>query len=400
MFRKLIAALILAASPAGAQDIDVSASIGETGLAATEAALRASGQTDATSRFALGGVQFLRAIEKTLQIRYRHNATLDGLGIPVLRLPVPPNTDAQPFYPALITDLFAAINTDMDAAREALNAVQGDVALSIDLADLWFDIDENRSRDQGEGVFEVAASALAQRPDQAGLNGTPQSVTVRFDSADVAWLRAYTHLLSGISNLVIAFDPTDAIAEIGTGAETMKKLRGTGQAGRYSVLRDQEQFVDLFAIVYGAINRVPDAARTVAARDHLLAMVAENRKFWQTAGAETDNDQEWIPNAQQVSALGFGLPEDTSSVWLDVLGDAEAVLKGDLLVGHWRIEPGGGVNVAKLLEDPVAVDIVTWIQGNGLLKYMESGPLVSTDNLRRFERMFSGDALLFMVWLN
>ena len=190
------------------------------------------------------------------------------------------------------------------------------------------------------------------------------------------------------------------IAELAAGADAMEKLRGPGQIDRFSFLRDQEQFVDLFAIIYGAINRVPDATRTVAARDHLLAMVAENRKFWLAASAETDNDREWIPSAGQVSALGFALPEDTSSVWLDVLGDAEAVLKGDLLVGHWRVEPGGGVNVAKLLQDPVAVDIVTWVQGNGLLKYMESGPLVSADNLQRFERMFGGDALLFMVWLN
>ena len=400
MFRNLLAALILAASPAAAQDIDVSATIADSGLAATEAALRASAQPDATSRFALGGVRFLRAVEKTLQLRYRHNATFDGLGIPVLRLPLPPNPNAQPVYPALITDLFATLETDMDAAREALDGIEGGVSLPVDLAALWFDINENATRDAGEGVFEVAASALAQRPDQAGLGGTSQSVTVRFDTADAAWLRAYTHLLSGVSNLVIAFDPTDVIAEIGASVEAMEKLRGPGRADRYSFLRDQEQFVDLFAIAYGAINRVPDAARTVAARDHLLAMVSENRKFWQAAGAETDNDQEWIPNATQVSALGFALPEDTSSVWLDVLGDAEAVLKGDLLVGHWRIEPGGGVNVARLLEDPVAVDIVTWIQGNGLLKYMESGPLVSNENLRRFERMFGGDALLFMVWLN
>ena len=179
MFRRLSAALILAASPAAAKDIDVSAAIAETGLAATEATLRAAGETDATSRFALGGVLFLRAVEKTLQIRYRHNATLDGLGIPVLRLPVPPNPDAQPFYPALITDLFAAVDADMGAARDALSGIEGDVALPVDLAALWFDINENATRDDGEGVFEVAGSALAQRPGQAGLDGAPIHICCR-----------------------------------------------------------------------------------------------------------------------------------------------------------------------------------------------------------------------------
>ncbi|MCG6904457.1 MAG: hypothetical protein LJE68_17445 [Rhodobacter sp.] len=400
MFRQSLAALILFAAPVSAQDsLDISATLARSGLAATETALAAD-QGDANARFALGSVRFLRAVEKTLQLRYRHNATLDDLGIPVLRLPVPPNPDAQPFYPALIADLFAGLIADMDAARAALDSVEGDVALTIDLAALWFDINGNASRDAGEGVFEVAGSALARRPGEAGMNSMPDLLNVRFDTADVAWLRAYTHLLSGIGELVIAFDPTDVIAEVGTSVTSMAALRGTETMDRFSYLRQQEQMVDMFAMIYGALNRVPDASHTVAARDHLLAMIAENRAFWQAVGLETDNAAEWIPNARQSSALGFELPPDTSAVWLDVLSDAEAVLTGKLLVGHWRIEPGGGINVAKLLENPVAIDIVTWIHGHGLLPYMESGPLIGTANLRRFEAMFGGDALLFMVWLN
>ena len=80
--------------------------------------------------------------------------------------------------------------------------------------------------------------------------------------------------------------------------------------------------------------------------------------------------------------------------------DAEDVLTGKKLIGHWRVEPGGGVNVARLFQDPPVVDLVTWIHGVGLLDYMEKGPLADERNVMRFQRMFGGDAALFMVWLN
>ncbi len=402
MFRKIAAALILAASPAAAQDFDVSTALAENGLAATEARLAGAPQTDANTQFALGAVRFLRGIEKTLQLRHRHNATFAAFGIPVLRLPIPPNPNADPFYPALITDLFAAVAVDMEASRTALGrvAADADVALSIDIAGLWFDINQNGTKDRGEELLATVAAALAQRPGEAGLDGAPESLVIRFDTADVAWLRAYTHLISGVAELVLAFDPTEVVAEVAASVEQMNALRGNGQMDRFSFLRSEEGLVDMIAMVYGAINRVPDAARTRAARGHLLAMVAENREFWKAVALEADNEREWIPNATQRSALGFELPPETGTTWLGILGDAEAVLKGDLLVGHWRVEPGAGVNVAKLLENPVAVDLVTWIHGLGLVEHMERGPLVNPDNLRRFERMFAGDALLFMVWLN
>ena len=153
-------------------------------------------------------------------------------------------------------------------------------------------------------------------------------------------------------------------------------------------------------MVYGALNEAPDGTRIAAARDHLLAMIERNRAFWALVDEETDNTFEWIPNASQEAALGFSLPDDTGAVWQDVLADAEDVLKGDLLVPHWRTDPGGGINVAALIADPPAFDIVTWVQGAGLVPYMEKGPLVTVDSYARFSRMFLGDAILYMVLLN
>lgn len=129
-------------------------------------------------------------------------------------------------------------------------------------------------------------------------------------------------------------------------------------------------------------------------------MIAQNRVFWAAVAQESDNENEWIPNAGQTAAMGFDLPPETSEVWQAILGDGEELLNGELLVPYWRIAPAGGVNVKKLFMDPPAVDIVTWVQGSGLLPYMERGPLADTNNLRIFEQMVTGDALIFSFLLN
>ncbi|MEE9454489.1 MAG: hypothetical protein V3V13_08935 [Paracoccaceae bacterium] len=371
------------------------------GLLVAEAALSAQPDKTSSDQFALGAVRFLRGIEKTLQIRWKHNMVLADFDMPVLRLPVEPNPDAAPFAPALITALFSDLRSDMDASRAALDQVAGgdDVALNLNLMDLWFDVNMNARRDVGEGVIELGASSLMTRRARANMDDIPEAMLVRFDTADVAWLTAYTHLISGISELVVAFDPTQAITQVLEANEKMMALRGDipmtnpydGEFGGW---------VDQFAMVYGALNQQPVAENTRAAHGHFLEMIAENKVFWRAVAAEKDNINEWIPNKTQTAALGFELPADTSETWQALLKDAEDLLNGDLLVSYWRIAPVGGINLKKLFMDPPVVDIVTWIQGAGLLEYMEQGPTVTDTNFRRFSRMVSGDTLLFSLLFN
>ena len=403
MFRKFITALIFAASPAVAQNPnDLTLSFVNSSLSKTETTLAAATNPTPTEKFALGAVRFLRGIEKTLQLRYRHNAVLRDFDLPVLRLTVPPNPNPEPFYYGLIADLFERVDQDMDFAREALFGIgEGDdVGLVVDLAGVWFDINSNDTRDAGESLFEIGVDVLGVGLGSQDSGTLPQSLKIRFDTADAAWLRAYTHVLSGVSDLVIAFDPTEMIAKVADANQKLRAIKGENFAERFSFLSSQEANVDMFAMVYGAINVIPDATLTRSARQHFLAMVNENRDFWRQVPLETDNDMEWLPNDTQTSAFGVDLPAGTSEIWLSVLNDGEAVLRGELLIPHWRTEPGGGINLAKLMDNPVQVDIVTWVHGYGLLPAMESGPLASTDSLRDFDRMFGGDAALFAFWLN
>ena len=83
-----------------------------------------------------------------------------------------------------------------------------------------------------------------------------------------------------------------------------------------------------------------------------------------------------------------------------VLAEAEAVLKGDLLIPHWRLGEGVGINLAKFMQNPPEIDIIAIIQGEGVLPYVEEGTRVSGDSLNQFERMLGGDAALYAIILN
>lgn len=390
MFRTFLFTFALCAGGASAQELSLTDMLARTGLAGTEAQLTGD---DPATKFALGGVRFLRAVERGLQLRYRHGASFEGmLDLPVLRLPIPDAPEPEPFYPGLVADLFQDLTDGMSGARDALAGAEGNFGVTVDLAAIWFDVNENAARDPGESILEALGAA-------SGVQAPP-SVTVRFDQADAAWLRAYTHLLEGFAQLVLAFDPTEVIAEVLDSSAKINALRGDDSARMLFFSPEDERILDLIAIVYGALQQQPDPARTRAARDHWLAMVRENRAFWQAVARESDNADEWIPNATQTAALGFELPPETGTTWLAVLGDAEAVLTGALLIGHLRTSPGAGVNLAKLMQDPIPVDLIGWLHGADLVDYIERGPLVGAQSLRRFEQLVGGNAVLFMVLLN
>jgi hypothetical protein len=373
------------------------------GLSALEAELVAVDQPTANQTFALGAVRFLRGIERTLQERYRSNAAVGSqwTPVPVLRLPFEPNPDPEPFQPEMVRDIFDDLTSDMEIARNTLSKASLGIEdkVQVDLGQLWLDIDGDGVRGDDEALIFIVAASLADPRLVEVSPGEAEPMLVRFDAADVQWFAAYTHFLSAISEFVIAFDPTETIRHVLESRDRMDALRGSAEDGMF-FSPDDAAFADAFATIYGAINREPDQQHLVRARDHFLGMVRANRAFWEAVSAETDDDAEWIPNGSQSAALGFQMPPDTGPVWLGVLQDAEAVLTGEKLVGHWRLGADAGINVAKLIENPPAVDIVTWFQGEALVPFMEKGEVASWQNTQRFMRMFQGGALLFMVLLN
>lgn len=398
--RIALLALLALAAPATAQTL--SQEIGANGIAPTLARLEAQPEPALEDIFAIGGLHFLSGIERALQLQWRTGmdqaagAAGDTLGVPFLRLPLPPNPAPEPFQGALLSQLFAGLDADMRAARTALATLpEGEeFGLELSFSDLWFDVNANGTRDAQEEALLIVGPQLMgwqwQDPDPAA-----PPLVVRFDAADAAWLTAYSHLLSGIANTILTYDPAAGIDR----ALAAKAAFGPTPGPKPEYF-DFESFADAFAMLEGAVNQPPDAARAKAAKDHFLSVITENRRFWTLVAREVDNDREWLPNDAQTSALGFTLPPGTGDTWQGVLADGEALLQGRLLLPYWRGPEGQGINLGRMFDAPAPMSITGWIQGWAAVPYLEQGPVVTSDSLRRFEALMGGDAGLMMVWLN
>lgn len=175
-------------------------------------------------QFELGALTTLRAVEKSLQTRYEY-----GLGdrlntLPMMRLNMP-QINRAPKRPQAdtLSGLFKTLLQDLDDARGYLEAAatsEDITPFELTLQDVWFDVNANGQRDEGEAATESLLPLLMGRRAMrdmgtGGLLDTP--ITVRFDVSDHAWLTAYTHMLSGAGNLFLAFDPTPVINRLNAG---------------------------------------------------------------------------------------------------------------------------------------------------------------------------------------
>jgi hypothetical protein len=387
-------ALALTAAPATAETL--SQEIARAGLQPTEARLAALPSPTNEELFALAGLHFLGGVEAALQLRWQTGIRADWSELPILRLPIPENPAARAFQPADFTTLITNLDARMDSARAALDQL-GDkpFALDITLGDLWFDINMNATRDPGEEVAAVAGLLGGARI----IGVQVENPVITFDTADAAWLSAYTHFLSGFASTTLAYDPEPAIQRVMDSSTAIYALWGDTPPPNAMDMMFGRQ-VDRIAMVLFALSNTPDKTLGLDAHAHFLSMITENRRFWSLVEMETDNKGEWVPNDAQTSGLGITMPPGTGDRWHAVLADAEALLQGKALIPHWRFGAEAGINLKKLFENPPPVDLVTFIQGEGLLPYAEKGPRVSPMAWNEFQRLVQGDAMLFAVFLN
>lgn len=276
----------------------LSVDLAQDGIAATEAKLSAQRDLTPGDRFAIGGLRFLGAIEAALQQRWRYGLTDRGGLLPFMHSSIPENPQPAAFDPGLIAATFRDTVSRMDAARAELADIppDADFAVTVNFADVWFDINANKTRDPGEGLMEVFGPLL-----MTDWTSTTPAPVVRFDGADAAWLSGYARLISALSDIVLAYDPTEATTRI---LDARAKLNALGPVAPDFIMGttdgDGPDSLDLLAITLQVLNQKPDTTLMAAARTHLLAMIDDNRQFWGRVNAETDNDHEWLPNDHQI----------------------------------------------------------------------------------------------------
>ncbi|MEM9939561.1 MAG: hypothetical protein AAF768_11980 [Pseudomonadota bacterium] len=342
-------------------------------------------------QFLIGGLEFLSATEAIMQVRYQNSAQSLAI-LPGMRNELPGNPDGV-FDPAFLETAMNDALVHLARAETALAMAGDDFALEFPLTAIWFDMNQN-------GTKEVWETGLAVMNSLNAAPGADFDGIIRFDTADAHWLKAYVHVMAGMAELTLAADPTPAIRAVYEGREKMDAI------GTIEGIFLSNDDIDSIAAVLLTLRGVPDQARTREAHRHFKEMISENKAFWASVMEETDNQAEWLPNPNQQSAFGIEVTADLAAGWQSVLEEIEALLNGDALVPYWRFNngynatEGVGVNLAKYLQDPGDLDIILWLHGTAATPYLERGPLADMAAWNQFTRMTRGDGLMFAVWFN
>lgn len=363
-------------------------------LAAGERALgRAldAAPADDRVRFGLGMLRFVRAVERLGQSLYEHGVKSESTSVPFLRIPVPQNPDPTPItYPSL-RRTFEQFTDDLARAEATLAEIKDDhVTLPLHLADVRLDfVGDGKGR---ATLLDVLKKLMRQQRFEF-LAANPKFL-VKFDRGDVAWLRAYCHLLSASLDAYLAIDGRflfDWQAE-----NHFAKPKGRADPP-----------IDPFMVLLSGGVKFPEPARLNSFRLHMLKVCELNRETWRHVRAETDDDHEWLPNAKQKGVLGLPVRDDMIDGWLRAVGEVEGLLKGEKLLTLPLPGVGDdmGIDVKAFLDDPPAkLDIAKILGGKIDPKYLAKRTDKNRFDDRAFDRVLNlfGDGLsvAYMAWFN
>jgi len=401
---------------------------------------------DDQARFALGGLQLLRAFERCGTALHRHGLRTG---------------DARSFLPHHLQEVVAEDpkpqKLTYDGLRKILQGFLDDLA-AVD-ATLAKVKDEKVKLPLAVGLIKMdlfgRGKPLSASMVLAGLHEEAQKraekLVITFDRGDVCWLRGYVHFLCANCEVLLALDGKEVFESVGhrffrsietpyaflleekrdfsglfglagggerprqdgdkekDGKEQPKKEQPKKDEPKKDAERADSHFpeiADLVAMVVQMANlRVKEPARLKKALEHLEAMVAQAKEMWKHILAEEDDDNEWIPNPKQKGALNVKVTKEMVDEWLDTLDEVEAILKGKKLLPFWRGEKGKrGVNLRKaFLEPPERLDLVRWVQGTAAAPYLEEGTvtgLADPKKLERLNRAFGSNFFGYAAWFN
>jgi hypothetical protein len=338
------------------------------------------------------------AIEHLAQGMHRHGlATRSGgpmMNLPVLRIPVPPNTNPEPLDYAKFRAIFQRLVDDLDAAEQALAGV-GDkpVKFPIDLLKVRLDLDGDGKASEYEvlgGLMNNLAPGMA-----------PPQVSIAFDTADMYWLRGYSRFIGAFAQFMLAhdfqgtFDKTFHVFFPNAALPLADKLRRSEVPGGGFI---DGAAGDAVAFIHLINWPVAEPARLADVRVRLKAMAEMSRKTWSAARAETDDEAEWLPNGKQKNALGGTIEDGIVDGWLAVMSEFEAILDGKKLMPHWRFMQG--LNVKRMFEESKNFDLVLLIAGADAVPWLEDGLVSSSADWDRLMAVFQGNFLGYAMWFN
>jgi len=358
---------------------------------------------DDEARFALGVVQFLRAVEGRMQAFHRHGCRTDPTRfITFSSLPIPQNPKPQPLDYKTARQVLQAWVDDLGKVESTLSQIKSpEVKLPLHFGLIRLDFDGDGTAGEDETLWKV----YGKFNRNATVNAeSARTFVIAFDRGDVDWLRGYCHVLSALTETLLAHDFADLFARTGClmfeGAKPPEAFLVEPKGPTMGL--DVDSILDIVAMVHLVRLPVAEPDRLKSALGHMEAMVALSRSSWKFILAETDDDREWIPNPKQGTVVRNGrVTAEMVDGWTRFLDEFGSILAGKKLAPFWRGKaPRRGINVRRVFVEPRTLDFVLWVQGSAAAPYLEEGQVSSTETWGRFQRICRGDFIGFALWFN
>lgn len=365
------------------------------GEQALESALAESHEDDQL-RLSLGILQVVRGVERVGQALYEHGCHSEAVNTPILRLPVPENPDPAPITYQATRRVLDGFRNDLALAERTLAKItDDDVKLRLRLADIYLDL-------TGDGKPDTKLSDILRKlmgPRFALPQDNPEFL-VSIDRGDVAWLRAYCHLLMGIVEVQSGLDLEAQFERTADQMFPKPKFRRSAD----EIAKDLEDRAAWSAIA------IKDPARLGRFRKHLLAVCELNHETWRYIRSERDNDHEWLPSAKQQGVLGLPVSDAMIDAWLGMIDEFQGLLNGKKIIGSQLVdliypgkEQGKGFSVKEFLDNPP--DKIDWdkVSKEGIdPKYLTStGQSVDISKVFRVSQVFQNSlAVGYVAWFN
>ncbi|OAB59646.1 hypothetical protein AY599_24820 [Leptolyngbya valderiana BDU 20041] len=369
------------------------------------------GDADARTRFAHALAVFFRSGERGVQQLYEYGAgqPVRAGSIMMFRgmMQAGRNEDPKKVTPEDVRRIMRNWLADLHDADELLAAVpaDGDWKLRLDMAEIQIDFNGDGQAARQE---EAARAFAIVFRDGVNLPDDQRSFVLGLDATDLHWLRAYNDVLMALGEIMLAYDNREIFNRCAhlffprahTPYPFLQQRRPFDPTGMEIDVSDVLAFVGSLEFPLADDG----AERMSRARQHLLNAIGHSRDMWKSARAETDDDREWLPAPHQSPAMrGVELGEPQVRMWLDLLDEAEALLKGEKLLRFWRGDGSQGIDVRAFFEEPRAFNVLYWVQGSAAKPYLvpvEDRPVTRDELWADMQDTFGDDLFRSLFYIN
>lgn len=382
-------------------------------LAEGRAVMAALAEEDAAAAFGLGVITLFEGIEGLAQPLYRHGFNPErGIAVsPFFGMEPAPGEmrEPEPLTYEQLRGYLEAFSADMDAALPLLLAAsEGEFAVEIDVAKIRIDIDGDGAASEAEsvGAFLAMATGAGRRLDM-GTGMAPEMVlpgsVFAFDAADAIWLAGYSQVLAAQSDFLLAHDFETffeaALHRLFPGAGLPMETYASD--GQLVMDRDTDALLaDAIAMIHTINWPIIERERLLAVRDRALAMIDLSRRNWEAILAETDDNREFIPAPDQTPvAPQMEVTKPMVEAWLETLDVTEAIVRGELLLPHWRYKTLG-FDLAAWVEGAERTDFVLLFTGLDALAYLKEGDIADAGSFAAANAVFGGSVWNYALWFN